>query len=425
MRFWDGNELTAADVAYSLNYNRAPGSLVDFGFASVKNITASGRYTVTVTLTHPDASWQYTPAGIQSQIFEQKFAQAHKGTYGKPGVLVMGTGPWEAVSLDPTKGAELSANPHWWGGKVPIQRIAFSFFSSDTSLALAFRAGELDLDPYILAPPKTFAATSGAKLITAPSPNTGIFNMNTQVPPWNDIHVRRAVAYAINRADIIAANGGYAAPIYTLIPPVMLQTIASQQQVSALIGSVNHYSYNLSKARQEMAHSAYPRGFSTTLLAYSYGSSVNITEAIAAELGKIGIRAQLKVISLTAFTAIQTGPAGKRLPSFATTGGPASPDASGYDWLLGSQNIQAGQWNTADYTPPVVDSLLKAGIATTDPAQRFSVFTKLLQRLATDEPYVPLFAVNETVALSSKFTYPVFGPYTTSGDYALPIKPVS
>ena len=62
----------------------------------------------------------------------------------------MGTGPWELDSFDPTTGAEMSANPNWWGGKVPIQHISVKVFSNETSLELAMRAGEIDLDPYIL-----------------------------------------------------------------------------------------------------------------------------------------------------------------------------------------------------------------------------------------------------------------------------------
>jgi peptide/nickel transport system substrate-binding protein len=119
--FWDGHPVTATDVAYSLNYDRAPGSDVAFAFIHVKSIAATDPYTVTVTLTQPEASWQYVPAEETSFIFEKQFQQAHKATFGLPGTLVMGSGPWIINSLDPTKDAQLTANPHWWGGKVPIQ----------------------------------------------------------------------------------------------------------------------------------------------------------------------------------------------------------------------------------------------------------------------------------------------------------------
>jgi ABC-type transport system substrate-binding protein len=40
---------------------------------------------------------------------------------GNPGLLIQGTGLWKVDSVNPTGGLELSANPHWWGGKVPVQ----------------------------------------------------------------------------------------------------------------------------------------------------------------------------------------------------------------------------------------------------------------------------------------------------------------
>ncbi len=295
IKFWDGSEMTAADVAYSWNYNRATGSTAADSFTSVKTIRASGRDTVVVTLAHPDASWQYTPALNTSEVFEMNFALAHKGNYGKPGVLVMGSGPWEIDSFDPTTGAELSANPQWWGGTVPIQHISSKFFQTDTSLALAMRAGEIDFDFSVLGAQRSFATTSGAKLVSTPSCDNGILSMNTQVGPWSDVHIRRAVAYALNRADLITANGGYAIPVYTLIPPQSLETIASTAQVDALLKSVPLYQYNLAKAKAEMLQSAYPHGFTATLPEYSGRTAINISQVIAAELQKIGITLQVKV----------------------------------------------------------------------------------------------------------------------------------
>jgi peptide/nickel transport system substrate-binding protein len=419
--FWDGNPLTAADVAYSWNYERAPGAGTGFAFASVKSITPSGPSTLVVTLTHPDPSWQYTPAENWSEIFEMKFAETHKGSFGKPGVLVMGTGPWEPDSLDPTRGAELSANPHWWGGTVPVQHVSFKFFSSTTNEALAFRAGELDLDPFISGP-KSFAATSDAKIVAFPSCLDAFFSMNTQTAPWNDVHVRRAVAYALDRSQIIAANQGYAAPDYTLIPPQTLRTVASQSQVNALLNSLPKYPYNLAKAKAEMAESHYPHGFTTTLPQYDYGSYLNISQVIAAELQKIGIHAQIKVLSENAYFSAQTGPASKRQTSFVQ-GGCVSPDASGYDAYLGSANLKQGEYNYADYAPQDVDKLLAAGLATSNPSTRFPVYSKLLQRLATDVPYVPLFLLDYSIALSKKFTVPAFNqPGFQFDDYALQIR---
>jgi peptide/nickel transport system substrate-binding protein len=420
VKFWDGDPLTSADVVYTYNYIRAAGSQAAYVFPAVKSITADGPNTVVVTLPGPDPAWKYTPALTFTGIFEAKFAEEHKSTFGQPSTLIMGSGPWEVGSLDPTTGAQLSANPHWWGGKVPIQHVSVKLYSNETSLALAFRAGEVDLDPYITAP-QAFATTSGAKLLTSSSCDDTFITLNTQIAPWNDVHVRRAVAYALNRTDIIAAAGGYAAPLDTFISPGNLETIASASQVSQLLSTLNRYPYSTAKAEQEMAQSAYPHGVSTTIQTWT-GGAVNQAQVIAAELAKIGINAKLKVIPLSQAEVEATGVAGQR-PTTVWEGGCTTPDASGYDFYLGSANTKAGSWNEADWAPASVDSALAAGTSTDNPAKRFAAFSSVLEQMSSDVPYVPLYLSEFTAALSSKYSDPAFSYwYYDDNNYLLGIK---
>jgi peptide/nickel transport system substrate-binding protein len=418
--FWDGHPVTATDVAYSLNYDRAPGSDVAFAFIHVKSIVATDPYTVTVTLTQPEASWQYVPAEETSFIFEQQFQQAHKATFGLPGTLVMGSGPWIITSLDPTKGAQATANPHWWGGRVPIQHISLTFFASETSEALAFRAGEIDADPAV-SDPKSFASMSGATIVTSQDCGTGWFDMNVTQPGWSDVHVRRAVAYALNRTDIIAAAGGYATPIYTMTPPSLLRSVASQPQINALLAALPLYQYNLAKARQEMAQSAYPHGFAATIVSSNDTTSLNENQVAAAELAKIGIHLTVKSIPETASQALDTGPDGKR-PTGMSGGGCFQPDPNTYSDFLGTNNLASGSWNMADYAPPQVDTLLAQGEATSDPAQRFAVYSKLFQRLQADVPYVGLYQDESTGAISPKFKWLGYSGWWWDEAYTLGIR---
>jgi peptide/nickel transport system substrate-binding protein len=419
--FWDGHPVTATDVAYSLNYDRAPGSDVAFAFIHLKSIVATDPSTVTVTLTQPEASWQYVPAEETSFIFEKQFQQAHKATFGLPGTLVMGSGPWIITSLDPTKGAQATANPHWWGGKVPIQHISFTFFASATSEALAFRAGEIDADPSV-SNPKSFAAESGATIVTAPDCGTGWFSINTKQPGWDDVHVRRAVAYALNRNDIIAAAGGYATPIYTMTPPSLLSGIASQSQINTLLASLPLYQYNLAKAKQEMAQSAYPSGFSATIISSNDATSLAENQVAVAELAKIGIKLGIKAIAETNEQAIETGTPTQR-PTGMSGGGCFQPDPNTYSDFLGTNNLASGSWNMADYAPPEVDTLLAQGEATSDPAQRFAVYSKLFQQLQTDEPYIGLYQDESTGAISPKFKWLGYSGWWWDEAYTLGIRP--
>jgi peptide/nickel transport system substrate-binding protein len=420
VKFWNGDPLTSADVVYTYNLVRGAGSQAAYEFPPVKSIAADGPYTVVVTLPGPDPAWKYLPAQTFTGIMDAKWTQAHSGTLGNPGTLIMGSGPWEVSSLDPTTGAVLTANPHWWGGAVPIRQISVKVYSTETSLALAFRAGEVDLDPDI-SDAKTFAATAGTTPLTDSSCDDAFMTLNTSIPPWNDVHVRRAVAYALNRTDIIAAAGGYASPLYTFIAPAALQTVASASQVSQLLGSLNLYQYSPAKAKQEMAESAYPHGVSTTIQAWT-GMDVDQAEAVAAELAAVGINAKVKAVPLSAAEPEAIGPADQR-PTTVWQGGCTTPDVSGYDFYIGSANLKAGQWNEADWAPASVDSLLTQGTSTDNPAQRFTAFSGIVTQMATDEPYVPLYLSDFSIALSSKFTDPSFSYWLYSNDnYALGIK---
>ena len=136
--------------------------------------------------------------------------------------------------------------------------------------------------------------------------------MNTQTAPWSDTHVRRTVAYALNRSDIITAAGGYNTPIYTYLPPSVFLELAAAPEVNSLMSSLPLYKYNVAKAKAEMAQSAYPRGYTNAAVMseYNYGSSINISEVITAELQKIGINARVKVAPTNAaWQADAVGPA--------------------------------------------------------------------------------------------------------------------
>jgi peptide/nickel transport system substrate-binding protein len=423
VEFWNGDPMTSADVVNALDYYRKPGSYVSAEIAPVKSVVADGPDTVVVTLKNPYAPWSAETTG-QFPIFEKKFQQEHPTTMGQPSVLIMGTGPWKIDSFDPTTGLQLSANPHWWGGKVPIQQITVKLFASETSEALAFRGGEIDVADDVLNP-KAFKSTSGGSIVSAPAFAEGYFGMNVHQAPWNDIHVRRAVAYALDRPDIIAALGNNAQPVTTLIPPAELDRLGSKTQVSSLIDALPSYPYNLAMAKQELAESAYPHGFTATTQTITFASYTPVNEAVAGDLAKIGINLKLKTIGFTQYLAFASGNKSAIGGLYATMN-VTNPDPDSFpSALLGSVNIADGGYDWANYDPPLIDTLIKAGETTQGPAQRLAIYRQMLTTLATDVPYVPLYVEDYNVALSSKFTWPDYNVYTQDGAFELNIKPKS
>jgi peptide/nickel transport system substrate-binding protein len=424
VHFWDGSELTSADVANALNYERYPQFATSSAYTSVKTIAATDRYTVAVTLRHPDSSWPYWMATYLAEIFEKSFQQAHKQTMGQPGTLIEGTGPWKFDSFDPTSGIELSANPHWWGGKVPIQHISVKFFADQNGEALAMRAGAIDVVP-LIQDIRAFgsAAGSSVRIGGAPSCTEGMFSMNTHMAPWSDVHVRRAVAYAINRADVLRAYGPGATSISTLIPPLALHTIASPSQVKALLNSLNLYPFSIAKAKAELAKSAYPNGFTANIDTGNYLVYGTITQVIVPELQKIGINAKANFLPLNQFFAHFGADPATLTPLFYTSGC-LSPDPSWYPQnFVGSWDAHAGAYNEADYKNPAADALVKAAVATGVAQKRFDAYSKLLEILSNDVPYVPLFVSDSDYAIANNLTFANYSSTVVSAyPWALNVK---
>jgi peptide/nickel transport system substrate-binding protein len=403
VKFWDGHVMTADDVANSLNYYRFPKFQTATFYTSVKSVVARDPYTVVVTLKRPDSSWDSTLAW-QGGIFEKAFQQAHASTFGQPRTGVMATGAFEVQSLDPTSGLELTANPHWWNGPVNVKHVSEKFFADETSMALAFRAGQIDVA--FPQAPIAFASAANAKLVNAGAYIIGKLAMNYHVGPFSDIHVRRAVAYALDKNAIVNIAGVPARPVTTLIPPSQLQFLGTKTKVNALVKSVPTYPFSLAKAKAEMAKSAYPNGFSTSMDQINVGARVTISEAIASQLAAIGIKLTINVVSIPNWLTLVYGP--KTFPVMFSQTQLQGPDPSGWDAILGSDHAKQGGANTANYDPPIVDALIAQSTAVQNHAKRLAVYQKMLQRIAKDVAYLPLYQADSSVALASNFSWPTF-----------------
>jgi peptide/nickel transport system substrate-binding protein len=421
VKFWDGNEMTSADVVNALNFYRSPDFYTSTNYADVKSITASDAYTVVVTLKQPDPGWLHQLA-LTGGVFEKKFQEEHRTTMGQPGVFVMATGPYKIQSFNPTTGVELSANPNYWGGQVRVKHISVKFFANDTSMALAFRTGGIDVAfPQSV---QQFTSPCGCHVVGAPSTVQAGITMNVKIAPWNNIHVRRAVAYAIDRSAEVKASGDVSTPSNTIMAPIELGTLGSQAQVNALINSLPSYPYDLAKARAELAQSPYPHGFTATVYTLQFGVYTPETEVVAAQLAKIGIKLDIKELTFTGWIAKYSGPKKVGLWIVTNLDGAFGPDPDGDAIkMLASKNASAtGGANLAAYSSPVIDTLIARADSTQDKAERLALYGQILKIVATDVPYVMLYTHSSDLALSPKFTWPGFNEYFYSSPWALNIR---
>ena len=188
--FSDGTALTANDVLAT--YRRAAES-ARYGarFANVASMKAQDAHTLIVTLTRSNGSF---PALLDIPIVKA-------GTEND--LVPLGTGPY--VYTTAADGAALTANPHWQGSSLPLERIALAAVKdNDTALS---RFASRSVHFLCLDPTGTGARTVGGAVESTDVPTAAMqyLGFNLSRTPLNDAAVRRAMSGVIDRGTLVSS----------------------------------------------------------------------------------------------------------------------------------------------------------------------------------------------------------------------------
>lgn len=426
VRFWDGTPLTAADVVYSLQRfaSEKEGSQTAAFFSAVKSIRQTAPDEVTVRLSKPDPAFTYSAA--ITYIVQKRFWQANRKTIGTPKTLTMCTGPFRFTRFVPDESIDLTRFDEYWGGRPHIAKIALKFIVSDSTRLLAMRSGAIDGTFRI---PQDqidqWKRLRDATVKIAPPQETAYFSFDVASPPWNDVNVRKAVAYALDKRGLVnAALRGYGSPAPALPPPIQWANLMSAREVNSLYASLPQYTYNLAKAKQALARSRYPNGFTATL---PYPDSRQILGkaalALSQSLKQIGITLNVKQITTDAWFNIlysHPKPMGLQVVSWDIT----YPDPSEIThFLLDGKFATPNAFNTSNYRNAAMDRLLAQQERAASAATRRSLMVRIIRQAARDLPYLPIWYQQVGMAIDSRYTYNDFGIWYIYTPWALSISP--
>lgn len=422
IKFSDGKPLTVADVAYSLTHDwSGKESEVKSYWEDVSSVSTRGN-AVVVKLKRPEAVWPEVLA-FSSQIVEK--AQAEKigeKAMGTADGLMIGTGPWKFDSFTPESNVQLSRNPYWTGPRPPASKISIDLFKSQSAMALALRSGAID-GATTYESPRLFADIPNTHSLGGALEWTSYLAIGTTSPPLNDIHVRRAIAYATDTSGMVKAllPPGAAIPGKTMTPPPLFANF-NPKLVSEMYASLPKYEFNLAAAKQELAKSAYPHGFKTEIQVLATGAVlVSAAQILAADLAKIGITATVHELQLDEARNLF----GNKVKLFLNEFGSPYSDPDGVIGLLFSpKQIGVGGLNLASYKNSEIDNTLLPEEQTdvTEPTRRLRLVTKILRLVGAEVPYLPLFEHGSYATLSNKYVYP-FSIWTqTYNPWALEVK---
>ncbi len=418
LKFEDGTPITSKDIKWGVERSFAPeltGGIPYLRDWLIGGATYKGPYhgkeldsietpddkTITFRLRKPEGDFPYVATATQ---FAPVPRAKDDGTgYEKHPVS---SGPYKVVSHEQDKSLVLARNPYW-SRKVDDQRLAcpdrveatYGLNAAVINQRLAAGAGkdanaitwDTDLSPAELARIDSDPSLK-KRTVKGEFGQTDYIAFNPKVKPFDDIRVREAISYAIDRQAVINAVGGssLAIPATTFLPN---QAAFGYRPYDYFPAGPNG---NAAKAKQLLAQAGYPNGLTITLAHRNDDSNQDgpaVATAVQAGLKKAGITVNLKPYDTAGYDDAKEKPAtepGMFLMTWGAdwpTGGPfLAPIFDGRQILT-----DGGNFNTAQLNDPKINAEFDAINKITDPAAarpRWGALDAEIGKMALD---VPLF----------------------------------
>ncbi|MEX2650591.1 MAG: ABC transporter substrate-binding protein [Alphaproteobacteria bacterium] len=338
---------------------------------------------VRIKLKAPEAPFLANLGMDFASILSAEYADAMLAA-GTPEVIDLepiGTGPFSLVEYQKDALIRYAANPDFYMGKAPLDELVF-VITPDAAVRYAkLKAGECHVMPYPNpADIEAMKADPDLNVLEQEGLNVGYLAMNTQKKPFDDVRVRQAVNYAINKEAIIdAAYLGAGKVAKNPIPP----TIWSYND------AVQDYAYDPDKAKQLLAEAGLADGFETDLWYMPVQRPYNpaaqrIGELMQADLAAVGIKANLVTYEWGEY--LDRSKKGEHMMvQLGWTGDNGDPDNFLYV-LLGCAAV--GGTNRAQWCYQPFDDLLIQAKRITDVAERTRLYEEAQVVFKEQAPWV-------------------------------------
>ncbi len=423
LKFHDGTEVTAEDVAFTMDrflYIKKGWSQFWLPVIDVGTTKAIDKYTVEFNLKTPYASLisSLTLLWVQNKdlILQHKEA-GNYGEYGDMGEkwlsqenqIDVGSGPYKLVYYDAYEWMDLVAFEDYWKGwkADQFQKIRITPIREESTIKFAMARGDLDMTDDWLSPKsyEDMEAMDGVDVITTAAAGVaGIFAINTQRAPTDDVHVRRAISYCIDHdAAVSQIYGGTKAR--GIVPPT----------VPGFDSNIQPLTRNLTRAQEELSMSKYSaEQLAAMEIDVRYLGDqeydqrfCSLLQSNAADIGL-----NLKVSSWTFSMLIEAVNSPETTPNiFTGRTFVRYPDAEYFVLFFHSNGLHTWRgghfWQSEEN-----DQLLNAIKAETDPAERQILLNQMQEKIVAELPV--LFIANPATSVAMR-DYIEGYHYTTDG----------
>jgi peptide/nickel transport system substrate-binding protein len=401
--FHDGSPLTAEDVAFTIEWNMDPDNASQLAafFGSVDTVEATADNEVTVTLKKPDAQFVYSMAHMSGFVMKKEQLESAGKDFGTPDVLPLGTGPYRLVEFVPDDHVTLERYDGYWGEQGPVKRIVIRAIPDSQNRLLAMQSGDIDGTFDVpISEVDQWDSLDGVNVVTAPSNGVYQLILDYKTPPFDDIHVRRAIAYAIDREGIVQGvlNGKGAAAL-AINPPGIWGGILEEPAVNDFYGTIETYAYDLDAAREELAQSSVPGGFDFSVpVPNNDPVAINTFLAISETLAQIGITMDVRQVDSGEWLDVYF--AHKDLGAQFMAYFPDYADPANYPYLFyHSSNAAPNGLNGSNYVNRDVDAQIDESLQSSDTATRAEALQQVIAQAQEDVATVPIHWPDSAMAI--------------------------
>ncbi|MDH4144943.1 MAG: ABC transporter substrate-binding protein [Acidimicrobiia bacterium] len=388
--FHDGTPFDAAAVKYNVERTKThPDSKIPADLGSLDTAEVIDPLTVQLNLSKPDSGIVGVLADRAGMMISPTAAEAATGK--KLDSTPVGTGPFKMTEYAAGERLLLEKNADYWQEGLPyLDGLEWDFTGDEQSGLNGLRAGDIDVALTVRdgSQVASLKADSAIKLIESPSLNTDGCYINDEMPPWDDVRVRKAFSMAIDRATLSdVLTFGLAQPAYLPVPP-------QHWSSSDRFDGVNGYDVAAAKKLLEEAGQA---GMTFKMSSYQNPLQVRKAELLQAAVAEIGMNMELEVVELSAWIPAMFTDLTWPMACAPWTG---RPDPS---QTVTSLFRSDAYYSLRDTDRAGLDALMDAAVATADIDERKAAYEKVWEVAIEDEAlWIPLWHNSSITATSDK-----------------------
>lgn len=409
VKFHNGNDFTAEDVAYTFHRMLTVEGGVNTEFIdqikgadellagetdTLEGVEVVDDYTIKVTLKEPFAGFLASISSPGVSIYDSEATEAAGDQFGMDPAVTVGTGPFEFSSWSFNNQLVLTRNEDYWKGASGLPGVVIKIIPDTETQSMMFESGELDiLDlDYAADSADRFTETYPDQIVQGPRVGIVYFTMNFNKEPFQDVRVRKAVQMSIDRQAILdALYGGRGQVEQGIFPHGLIGFNSDQEEIK----------YDPEAAKALLAEAGYVDGFDMEIAADSSASDTMTMalEIVSDQLAEVGIRAEIK--NYDESTWLETRKSGE-LGSFMSTWSADynDPDNFIYTFFGNEEKTRIRSINYPD--TEVMERVAKARTIVNED-ERLAEYKALEEKLIhEDAAWVPMFSRLHLFAVSKR-----------------------